>query len=404
MQLKQVISSVKNNRATSMLVILQVALILMIVSNAVFHTLASLELWSQPSSLAENRLVSIRQQVFDPNLDVAMMIQDDHIRLNQIEGVVGNLLVSEIPLDNPRDKIQSVYLDNGELAKANLIERFDSSEKLLGMIDAKLLEGRNFEPSEIITGEIGQVNSYVPVVMVSDALAKTLFSEQSALGKTIWMSKGRSPAKIVGVYSDFLAGEALENYHTIITPLMLWSKDSQINYLLKTNMDVTQTLLDNITNSLYQTQGRYVSVVEALARPKKRMYDGRGSYAFTLLGISVLAMLITALGVSGLISFTVNQRKKQIGIRRALGGSKQQIINFFVLEISLLTVLGLVLGLLLMVTLSYILADQSGDLSNIQLWPLLLLTIVIWCINLISAWFPAKQAAQIDPAIVTRGT
>jgi putative ABC transport system permease protein len=139
-----------------------------------------------------------------------------------------------------------------------------------------------------------------------------------------------------------------------------------------------------------------------LARPKKRMYDGRGSHSFTLLGISALAMLITGLGISGLISFTVNQRRKQIGIRRALGGTKRQIVNFFIIEISLLTAMGAILGVVLTFGLNYLMSDQSGTQSGLNWLPLVSLIAAIWAVNLIASWLPAKRASLIEPAIVTR--
>lgn len=403
MQFKQVMSTIRRNKATSLLVILQVALTLMIVSNAVFNTLISLALWNQPTGLAETRLIAVRHQVFDPSVDVGMMIENDRQKLNAIEGVTATLLTSEIILDSQRDNVHTLYLENTEDAKEHEIERFDSSEKMLGMLDATIVEGRNFEPSEIMSGQSGQVNSTVPVVLVSEAFAKAKFVDQSAIGKTLWLSKGGEPAKIVGVYSDFLAGEALDNYHTMIRPLMIYRTDAELNYMVKIDVDASQPLLDEITDTLYQTPGRYVSVVEALTRPKKRMYDGRGSHAFTLLGISVMAMIITGLGITGLITFTVNQRKKQIGIRRALGGSKRQIVNFFIMEISLLTAMGVALGVVLMVILNYVMVELSGRANDIQWLPLLGLVALILSINVIASWWPAKRASQIEPAIVTRG-
>jgi putative ABC transport system permease protein len=402
MQIKQVLSTIKGNKATSLLVILQVALTLMIVSNAVFETMSSLALWNQPTGLAEEQLVAVRHQVFDPRVNVGAMIDDDIQRINKIEGVTATLLTSEVPLGSQRSNVYTVYLNNNADAKENYIERFDSSEALLGMIDAKVVEGRNFDPSEVVRGQFGQVNSSVSVVMISEAFAKATFPGESAVGKTLWQNLGDDPVKIIGVYSDWLAGEALDNYHTMIRPLVIYRTDAPLNYLLKLNVDWTKPLLDEITDVMYQTPGRYVSVVEALARPKKRMYDGRGSHSFTLLGISALAMLITGLGISGLISFTVNQRRKQIGIRRALGGTKRQIVNFFIIEISLLTAMGAILGVVLTFGLNYLMSDQSGTQSGLNWLPLVLLIAAIWAVNLIASWLPAKRASLIEPAIVTR--
>lgn len=402
MQLNQVLSTIKRNKATSILVILQVALTLMIVSNAVFETLTSLALWNQPTGLKENRLISVRHQVFDPAVDIASLIERDRQQLNNIEGISETLMTSEIPLDSLRSNVHTIYLEGTEDAKEHYIEWFDSSEKMLDMLDAKIVEGRNFYPSEVLKGDFYQVEQNFAVVMISQAFAQFAFPDESAIGKTIWLSRQNQPVKVVGVYSDWLAGEALDNYHTMIRPMLVWRGDAQINYFIKTDVDVTQPMLDEITEVLYQTEGRYVSTVEALSRPKKRMYDGRGSHAFTMLGISGLAMLITGLGVVGLITFSVNQRKKQIGIRRALGGTKQQIVNFFILEICVLTFIGVLLGSTLMVVWNYIMADTAGGRGTIQWLPLLSLIVGMFAVNLAASWIPAKRAAQIAPATATR--
>lgn len=402
MQLNQVLSTIKQNKATSLLVILQVALTVMIVSYAVFQTLTSLALWNQPTGLNEKQLVGIRHQVFDPNVDIQSLIDRDLEKLRQMDGIVDAVLTSEIPLDSLRDNVHSIYLDNSEEAREYQIEWFDSNEKMLSLLNAKIVEGRNFYPSEIIQGDYHQVERNFAIVMISDAFAKFAFPNESAVGKTIWLGKGQQPVKVVGVYSDWLAGEALDNYHTMIRPMTTWRADAEIYYFVQANVDVTAPMIDEITDMLYQTQGRYVSVVEALSRPKKRMYDGRGSHAFTLLGISALAMLITGLGIAGLITFSVNQRKRQIGIRRALGGTKKQIVNFFILEVSVLTAIGVVLGVVLMIGWNYLMADRTGGVGEIQWVALMTLIGCTYLVTLAASYLPSKRAAQIDPAIVTR--
>lgn len=403
MQIKQVLSTINRNKGTSLLLILQVALTLMIVANTVFESLVSLQAWNQPTYLKEQELISVRYQVFDASIDVAAMVEQDKQRLMNIDGISEVVLTSEIPLDSLRNNVHDIYLDSAEDAKRYQIEWFDSSEKLLPMLAAKMVEGRNFYASEIVRGDRLNTTDGISSVMISEAFAKYAFPGESALDKTIWLSQNNEPAKVIGVYSDWLAGEALDNYHTMIRPKVVWGHGTQLNYFIQSDLTVTQPMLDKIADALYQTRGRYVSVVEALSRPKKRMYDGRLSHAFTMTGISLLAILITGLGVTGLISFSVNQRKKQIGIRRALGGTKRQIVNFFILEVSLLTLMGVLLGVVLMFVWNYVLVDSAGGTGTIEWMPLLIIICGIYLVNLIASWLPSRRAAQIDPAIVTRG-
>ncbi|MFT4926791.1 MAG: putative ABC transport system permease protein [Phenylobacterium sp.] len=144
--------------------------------------------------------------------------------------------------------------------------------------------------------------------------------------------------------------------------------------------------------------------VKPANRLKKNLVRGFATAATLSVAVSQcrsvsVAIVITGLGITGLITFSVNQRKKQIGIRRALGGSKKQIVQFFRLEISLLTALGLALGVVLMVLLHYIMAEQSAGQSSIALLPLVVLIVAIWAIKLLACWLPARRAAKIAPGI-----
>ena len=402
-QFKQVVSTIRRNKATSILVILQVALTLTIVTNTLFEAMFSLSAWNQPTGLAEKRLISVRHQVFDPNVNVEGVIDADIQALKAVDWIEGAELVSEIPLDSLSNNVHQVFKTSEEDAKRELVEWFEASQRFLGMIDAEVLEGRNFTAADIIRGQADSVTEPVTQVMISKAFAEHLFPDQSAIGQTLWLSKGGDPVQIIGVYSNFLAGEVLDNYHTMVRPRQIWQTDTTVSYLVKVNQDATGAMLDEITDILYQQSGRYVEVVEPLTRPKKRMFDGRGSHVLTLMGISLLAMLITVMGITGLITFSINQRRKQIGIRRALGGTKRQIVNFFVLEVSLLSTVGLLLGFVLMLIFNYVQADTTGGDGNIRWIPLIANMVVIWLACYIASIIPSKRAAQIPPATVTRG-
>ena len=131
------------------------------------------------------------------------------------------------------------------------------------------------------------------------------------------------------------------------------------------------------------------------------MYDGRGSNAATFLAVSLILVLITGFGTAGLVSFLVNQRKKQIGIRRALGATRLDITRYFLLENSILTWTGLILGGVLTLVITYVLTDNAGE-NILQTKYLLIVAFALWMVNLTSVYLPARRAAKIDPAIVTR--
>jgi putative ABC transport system permease protein len=106
--------------------------------------------------------------------------------------------------------------------------------------------------------------------------------------------------------------------------------------------------------------------------------------------------------MAGLVSFLVTQRQKQIGTRRALGATKWDIVRYFMLENGILTSIGIALGLVLSIVFIFVLTEESG-INILDLSYIFLTAFFILLINLLAVYFPSKRAANVEPAIVTRG-
>jgi putative ABC transport system permease protein len=131
------------------------------------------------------------------------------------------------------------------------------------------------------------------------------------------------------------------------------------------------------------------------------MYDGRGSQSIMLLVISFVLLLITALGMAGLVSFLVTQRQKQIGTRRALGATKWDVVRYFMLENGILSGIGIMIGLVLSLVFTFVLTEDSG-VNILDMSYIFATAFFILLINQLAVYFPAKRAANVEPAIVTR--
>ena len=117
--------------------------------------------------------------------------------------------------------------------------------------------------------------------------------------------------------------------------------------------------------------------------------------------VTALILAITALGIVGLASFSVRQRTKQIGTRRALGARRSDIVRYFVTENWLITTIGVVLGSVFAVALNYWLV-QLYDLPHIAWYYIPVGIIGLWVLGLLAVLGPALKAAAIPPAIATR--
>jgi putative ABC transport system permease protein len=117
--------------------------------------------------------------------------------------------------------------------------------------------------------------------------------------------------------------------------------------------------------------------------------------------VVVLLVLVTSLGIVGLTSFSVTERTRQIGTRRALGARRRDVLGHFLAENWLLTTLGIVIG----VGLAF--AVNVGLVSGVEgaklRWPLLAVGVVgLWAAGLLATLAPALRASRISPAIATR--
>ena len=403
MDIKPILLCLKHNKVLSLLIILQVAFTLAVVSNSLFVTTATLKEWNLPSGLDHENIVAIQTQFYDLSVDSRQAVLDDLEKFRQLPGVVNVTTTDQIPFG--AENVSAIFLETGDEPQAYQTNIFNFDVSGFEVLGLQLIQGRQFYESEVIRHDPSQSDAQPAVVMISQDQGEALFPGESALGKTIWLAENAQPVEVIGIYSNFMNGESLnfdgKSFHTIIRPEVAWERGLDPNYLIRVEPGMAVGMFDDFTNVIYDTRGRYLYAVERLTRTQKRMYDGRGSNAATFLAVSLVLVLITGLGMAGLVSFLVNQRQKQIGIRRAMGATRPDIIRYFMVENSLLTLTGLVLGGVLTIVITYVLTDSAGQ-NILQMKYLFMVAAGLWLVNLASVFVPARRAARIDPAIVTR--
>jgi putative ABC transport system permease protein len=403
MEIRPILLSLKQNKAVAILIIIQVALTLAVLSISVLMTTSTLKEWNLPSGIPHENIVSVIPEFYDPEVDIRQSVSDDLERIKGLSGVIGIAPVSERPFD--ARVVSQVYLQANEDAQAFSTNIFNGNVDLAKVLDLELLEGRFFNENDVLKGESSDLVGGVSVVMISKEMSEALFPDSTAIGQTLWLAKGEQPAEVIGIYSNFMNGERLnfagQSYRTVMRPLVSWQRNNSPNYLIRVEPGMATSMLESIRTEFYKTDGRYVNQVEVLTRTQKRMYDGRGSRALQLLVISLVLLLITAFGMAGLVSFLVTQRQKQIGTRRALGAKKWQVVRYFMLENGIVSLIGITLGLIITLSLVLLLTDESG-MELLDMGYIIATALFILLVNQIAVYLPAKRAANIEPAIVTK--
>src|SRR6185503_6260234 len=140
---------------------------------------------------------------------------------------------------------------------------------------------------------------------------------------------------------------------------------------------------------------------QTFAEIRSKYFDKDRAMAYLLVGVSIALLVITALGVVGLASFWVQQRTRQIGIRRALGATRYDILRYFQTENFILATLGIIIGMGLAYAINLWLMNKY-QVSRLPASFLPLGALLLWMLGQIAVLGPALRASLIPPAIATR--
>jgi putative ABC transport system permease protein len=152
---------------------------------------------------------------------------------------------------------------------------------------------------------------------------------------------------------------------------------------------------------LSENRSRIVDIVRSYEEQKKRTYSRDIAMVKLLSAVIIVLTAVTGLGIVGLAWFSVTQRRKQIGTRRALGATRFDIVRYFMVENWMITSAGVVIGAIGSVGLNWFL-DTQYSVGRVPLWYLPLGMLALWALGQLAVLAPARRAAAIPPALATR--
>jgi putative ABC transport system permease protein len=270
-----------------------------------------------------------------------------------------------------------------------------------------LVAGRYFNADEMVDWDAFNnpgANLAVPVAIITKDMADKLWPGQDALGKTFY-SWGEGGTRVVGVV-DKLArpneqGGPEAYYYSMLLPLRVPFNVGG-NYLLRTSPERRAEVLEAAVEALERNgPSRIILKQQTLEEMRHDFYRQDRAMSWMLVIVSVLLLVVTALGIVGLASFWVAQRTKQIGVRRALGATRGQILRYFQLENFVLATVGILLGMMLAYGINQLMMSRA-ELPRLPALYLPIGAVVLWCLGQLSVLGPARRAASVPPAVATR--
>ena len=403
MDILPILSTLRRHKVTALLVILEVALTCAIVCNAVFLVSQRLQRMDMPSGVVEHELVQVQAVGIGKQVNGKARAQEDLAQLRQISGVTGVALVNQVPFTNSSWN-SSIKLDPTQ-KQATLNATTYFGENLLQTFGTKLLEGRYFNADDYLEfDEVQRDQKLRPqVVVITRELGQRLWPGVSALGKTIYM--GEDPVRVVGVVDGLIRpslfnGDASAQW-TIVFPLRM-SASSANRYVLRTAPGERERVIAAAVAKLKAVDSRRVIIdKKTLDEIRREFFQNDRSMAGLLVGVCIALLAVTALGIVGLGSFWVAQRRRSIGVRRALGATRRNILNYFQTENFLLATIGIALGMVLTYGINLFLMLHY-ELPRLPAIYFPVGAVVLWLIGQLAVLGPAMRAAAVPPVVATR--
>ncbi|MFA5683650.1 MAG: FtsX-like permease family protein [Lysobacteraceae bacterium] len=397
-----ILSALFRHKTAAALIVLEIALACAIVSNAVFVIGSRAQYMQRDSGLAESELVFISVSSVQPVGDAEShaLRREDVAALAAVPGVRSASSINQIPYGGSVWST-SISLDGEQSAANPSASQYMDDGHLLETFGLRLVEGRGFLPEEYRDHSAMEGGGSASAIILTRTLAQRLFPGEKAVGKQVYVYD-ESPAPVVGVVERLLApgrgGEFTDDHDSLILPLgVSWG-----SYAVRVEPGRGAEVLEAAVAALKTVNGqRLIGRQETLESMRAQFYSRDRAVIWLLLVVCVALLAVTALGIVGLASFWVQQRTKQIGVRRALGATRGQILRHFQLENFILTTAGIVLGMGLAYAVNQMLMS-SYELPRLPLHYLPIGAALLWLLGQLAVLGPARRAANVPPAIATR--
>ncbi|WP_296942903.1 ABC transporter permease [uncultured Massilia sp.] len=408
MEIRPILSALLRNKTGPILVALQVAISLAILANTAHIVEERRDVVSRPSGLSDESATfyfTVRPLGAETPEKRLADIKRQADLLRAVGGVAAVAQVSQMPLSQS-GWISSVFLNPSQeksSAEASIYQSGDSLVKTFGL---RVVDGRDFLSSEFVDVNDNVENVPAQVVIISKPLAERLWPGESAVGKTLYMGDGpgASGSRVVGVVERLMSahGETSERgLQTVIVPHRSYG-DSGALFAVRAEAGQRDRVMKEAEAALRKSSALPLIMNQSTVDgDRQRRYRNDVALQWMLVTVSVLLLLITCSGIVGMASLWVTQRRKQIGVRRALGARKVDILRHFITENFMITSAGVFGGVVLGLALNHLLVSQL-ELARLPAGYLLAGAAVFWVLGVLAAYGPAWRAASISPATATR--
>jgi predicted permease len=407
-------TGLRQNKARSVLVVVEVALALVLLVGSALLIRTAVALGHVDPGFDASHVLTMRMSLTGPRFlkseGVEQIVRDGVERLRSVPGVLNASATCCVPLQGgyglPFTVIGRPLTDGPFHGGGNWTT---VSPGYFDVFKIPLKRGRQFTERD---------NSGAPgVVIINEAMARQFWpkadplNDRLVIGRTVMREfKDEPDRQIIGVVGDTRANglnddpnptmyvpqaqvpDAANALNVSLTPIAWVVRTQGEPHSVSAPV---QEQLRQVTG-LPVTDVRTMAEVVSLSTSRERF----NMWLMTVFGVS--ALLLAAIGIYGLMAYSVEQRTQEIGIRLALGAQGSQVKNMVVLQGMRLALVGVVIGL----GVSFYLARLiSSLLFGVSAWDPLVFVgvpVVLTIVSLLAVWLPARRASRVDPMVALR--
>jgi putative ABC transport system permease protein len=381
------------------LLALEVALTMAVLDNLVFIVYGTMQRSHTPTGAAESR-IGVIQSIAVIGQDNPGTVAGNLALLRSVPGVADAAYGGPPLWGVQRDKVS---LEAAHAQVPTMTYEFQGSQGLSNTLGLRVVAGQGLRDDMIPLSSKIEQNTVIPV-LVTQALASHLFPAGHALGQTIHDS-GTNPMQVVGIVDHLrgqLTGGADDDY-SLLAEFRVGTGDGGGAFMIRSRDggQLPQVLRAAAAAMQKANPGHVQNNTFTMTELREKYFRSDLAAGRMLMAIMLILLAVTALGVSGLASFWVQQRRRQIGMRRALGATRGDILRYFQAENFLIVTGGVLLGVLFAYALNLFLM-QRFELARLPVHYLAAGALSLWVLGQFAVLGPALRAAAVPPVVATR--
>jgi putative ABC transport system permease protein len=399
----------RQSKGRSLLVISEVSLALVLLIGAALLIRTYVALRSVNPGFDPHNVLTMEMSLtgdrFQKTAGVAQLVRGARERLNAIPGVEASASACCIPLEGGFGlPFIVVGRPTGNSPYTGGAGWMSASPGYFDVFKIPILSGRDFSIQDI-TGAAG-------VVIINQTMAKKYWPNENPVGQQIIIGKGVGPQfeeparQIIGIVGDVHDTGLNRNPRPLmIVPqaqvtdgmTALNARIGPVAWFVRTHTDPHQ-YISAITEQLRQASGGFPvahvrTMDEVVVRSTAR--EDFNMLLLTIFGAS--ALILAAIGIYGLMSYSVQQRAQEMGIRMALGADRSKIRNLVVRQGMILALAGVVIGTSAAFGLTRLIASFLFGVKTWDPFVFVSVPVILATVALAATWIPAQRASKLDP-------